>query len=97
MEIDRASIRERGFGFGRVPPASDLKSNQGKLAQARAAMRTQNYGRALVWLQELEGKAAMQSGKVQSGLKAWKFLTLAQRQLDDWIWRNLDDKVRGGP
>ncbi len=85
VAVDGAAIRARGFGFGRIPPAADLHSNQGKLAQARASLHGGDYAAALTWLQQLAGEAAAQSEAARAGVQAWQLLSSAQRQLDDWL------------
>ncbi len=92
VAVDQAAIRAQGFGFGRIPPVTDLASNQGKLAQARASLHGGDYDAALTWLQQLAGEAAAQSADAQAGVQAWQLLTQAQRQLDDWLSQNLQIK-----
>ncbi|MGB0785921.1 MAG: carph-isopro domain-containing protein [Alphaproteobacteria bacterium] len=89
IEVDRTAIRSSGFGFGRIPPATNLESNQGRLFAAKRDLIDHEYSSAASWLKLLDGVVADQATDLILDLNALALLQTAGSELDRWLSDNL--------
>ena len=85
-EFDQQAIREAaGFGAATIPSIDDETQNQGKLAAAAKALRSNDLMTAQSLILALEGQVADESKAVLLALEARQAAQTAKAALDRWI------------